>query len=74
MQVQEAQRVPNKMDAEVHSKTYHNYKPKVKDKEGTLKEAREKQLVTYKEASKRPSADFSTETLQATTVWQEYSK
>ena len=70
MQVQEAQRVPNKMDAEVHSKTYHNYKPKVKDKEGTLKEAREKLLVTCRGVPIRMSADFSKEILQARRVWQ----
>ena len=39
--------------------------PKFKDKERNLKAAREKQLVTYKGASRRLSADFSTETLQA---------
>ena len=37
---------------------------KVKDKEIMLKEAREKQLLTYKGAPIRLSADFSTETLQ----------
>ena len=65
MQVQEAQRVPNKMDAEAHSKIHHNYIPKVKDKERILKAAREKKLVTYRGVPKRPSADFSEETLQA---------
>ena len=38
---------------------------KVKDKERILKEAREKQLVTYNRAPIKLSADFSTETLQA---------
>ena len=38
--------------------------PKVKDNERNLK-AREKQLVTYKGAPIRLSANFSTETLQA---------
>ena len=47
---------------------------KVKYKERILKAAREKQLVTYKGAPIRPSADFSTETLQATWDWQEISK
>ena len=36
--------------------------PKIKDKERTLKAARKKQLVTYKGAPIRMSADFSTET------------
>ena len=48
--------------------------PKVKDKERTLKAARENQLVTYKGASIRLSADFSTETLQVRREWQEIFK
>ena len=36
---------------------------KIKDKERILKAAREKQLITYKEAPIRLSVDFSTETL-----------
>ena len=47
---------------------------KVKDKERILKEAREKQLVTYKGAPIRLQADFSTETLQARRDWQEVFK
>ena len=42
---------------------------KVKDKERILKEAREKQLVTYNRAPIKLSADFSTETLQARRNW-----
>ena len=38
---------------------------KVKDKERILKAARENQLVTYKGAPIRVSADISTETSQA---------
>ena len=50
MQVQEAQRVPNKMDAKRPTPTHIKIKmPKVKDKERILKAAREKQLVTYGE-------------------------
>ena len=48
--------------------------PKVKDKEGILKAAREKQLVTYKGAPIKLSADFSTETLQAGGIGMKYSK
>ena len=40
-----------------------------KDKERILKAAREKQLVTYKGAPVRQSANFSTETLQARRDW-----
>ena len=47
IQVQEAQRVPNKMDPK-RTTTRHNIikMPKVKDKERILKAAREKQIVT----------------------------
>ena len=46
--------------------------PKVKDRES--KAPREKQLVTYKGAPLRLSADFSTETLQARRDWHEIFK
>ena len=48
--------------------------PKVKDKERILKAAREKQLVIYRVLSRRLSADFSKETLQAKRDWQEIFK
>ena len=49
MQVQEAQRVPNQMDAERPTPRRIIIKmPKVKDKERILKAAREKQRVTSK--------------------------
>ena len=48
--------------------------PKVKDKERILKAAREKQLVTDRGVPIRPSADFSKETLQARSNWQEVVK
>ena len=48
--------------------------PKVKDKERTLKAAREKQRFTYKGVPMRLSADFSKETLQARRDWQEIFK
>ena len=41
-----------------------------KDKERTLKAAREKQQVTYNKALIRLAADFSVETLQARREWQ----
>ena len=47
MQVQEAQRVPNKMDAKRPTPRHIIIKmPNVKNKERILKAAREKQLVT----------------------------
>ena len=66
MQVLEAQRVPNKMDAKRHTPRHILIKmPKVKDKERIFKAAREKQLVTYNGVPIRLSADYSKETLQA---------
>ena len=66
IQVLEAQRVPNKMDAKKNTPRYIIIKmPKIKYKERILKAAREKKLVTYKGVPIRLSADFSKETLQA---------
>ena len=48
--------------------------PKVKYKERILKAVREKQLVNYKGAPIRLSADFSAETLQAKKDWHRISK
>ena len=49
MQIQEAQRIPNKMDAKRPMPRHSKIKmPEVKDKERILKAAREKQLVNYK--------------------------
>ena len=49
MQFQEAQKVPNKMDAKRPTPGHIIIKiPKVKDKERILKAARGKQLVAYK--------------------------
>ena len=75
IQVQEAQRVPNKLDPKRTTPKYIIIKmPKVKYKERILKAAREKQRVTYKEVPIRLSAGFSKETLQARRVWQEVFK
>ena len=65
IQVQEVQRVPNKVDAERPTPRHIIIKvPNVKDKERILKAAREKQLVTYRGVPIRIPADFSKETLQ----------
>ena len=64
IQVQETQRVPNKMNSKRPTPRHIIIKmPKGKDKEKILKAAREKQLVTYKGVPIRLSADFSKETL-----------
>ena len=72
MQVQEAQRVPNKMDTNRPTPRHIVIKmPKTEDKERILKAAREKQLVIYRGVPTRLSSDFSKETLQARRDWQE---
>ena len=71
-EVQEAQRVPNKMYPKRTMPRHIVIKlPKVKDKERILKAAREKQRVNYKGVPIRLSADFSKETLQARRGWKE---
>ena len=71
-EVQEAKRVPKKLKTKRHTPRRIIIKlPKMKDKEKTLKEAREKETVTYKGVPIRLSADFSKETLQARRGWKE---
>ena len=66
MQVQEAQRIPIKMNPKRPTLRHIVIKmAKFKSKERIIKAAREKQIVTYKGAPIRLSADFSTETLKA---------
>ena len=65
-EVQEAQRVPEKLDLRKHTPRHIIITlANIKDKEKILKAAREKETVTYKVVPIRPSADFSKETLQA---------
>ena len=71
-EVQEAQRVPKKLDPKRNTPKHIIIKlPKIKDKEKILKAAREKETVTYKGVPKRLPADFSKETLQARRGWKE---
>ena len=75
MQVQEAQRIPNKMDAKRPTPRHIIIKmSKVKDKERILRTAREKKLVTYRGVPIRLSADFSKETLRIKGIGKKYSK
>ena len=75
VQVQEAQRIPNKMDAKRPTPRHIIIKiPKVKDKERILKAAREKQLVTYRGVPIRLSADFSKESCMLEGIGKKYSK
>ena len=63
-EVQEAQRVPKKLDPRRNMPRHIIIKlPKIKDKERILEAAREKDTVTYKGVPIRLSADFSKETL-----------
>ena len=63
-EVQEAQRVPKKLDPRRNIPRHIIIPlPKSKDKERILKAAREKETVTYKGVRIRLSADFSKETL-----------
>ena len=71
-EVQEAQRVPKKLDPRKHTPRHIIIMlPKIKQKERILKAAREKDTVTYKGLPIRLSAAFSKETLQATRGWKE---
>ena len=71
-EVQEAQRVPKKLDPRKHTPRHIIIAlPKIKDKERILKAAREKETVTYKGVPIRLSADFSKETLWARRSWKE---
>ena len=71
-EVQEAQRIPKKLDTKRTTPRHIIFKlPKIKDKERILKEARGKETVTYIGVPIRLSADFSKETLQARRGWKE---
>ena len=64
-EVQEAQRIPKKLDPREHTPRHIIVTlAKLKDKERILKAAREKDTVTYKGVPIRLSADFSKEILQ----------
>ena len=74
-EVQEAQKVPKKLDPRKHTPRHIIITfPKMKDKERILKAAREKDTVTYKGVPIRLSADFSKETWQARRGWKEVFK
>ena len=71
-EVQEAQRVPKKLDPRRNTPRHIIITlAKMKEKERILKAAREKETVTYKWVPIRLSADFSKETLQARRGWKE---
>ena len=71
-EVQEAQRVPKKLDPRRNTPRHIIIPfPKIKQKERILEAARNKDTVTYKGVPIRLSADLSKETLQARRGWKE---
>ena len=71
-EVQEAQRVPKKLDPKRNTPRHIIITlAKIKQKERILEAAREEDTVTYKGVPIRLSADFSKETLQAGRGWKE---
>ena len=71
-EVQEAQRVPKKLDPRKHTARHIMIiLPKIKDDERILKAAREKETVTYKRVPIKLSDDFSKEALQTRRGWKE---
>ena len=74
-EVQEAQRVPKKLDPRKHTPRHIIITlAKIREKERILEASREKDTVTYKGVPIRLSADFSKETLQARRGWKEVFK
>ena len=74
-EVQEAQRVPKKLDPRRNMPRHIIIiLPNIKNKERILEAAREKETVTYKGVPIRLSAEFSKETLQARRGWREVLK
>ena len=74
-QVQETQRVPNRINSRRNTPRHILIKlTKIKHKEQILKGAREKQQITHKGIPIRITADLSTETLQVRREWQDILK
>ena len=74
-QVQETQRVPNRINSRQNTPRHILIKlTKIKHKEQILKAAREKQQITYKGIPIRITADLATETPQARREWQDILK
>ena len=74
-QVQEAQRVPGRINPRRNMSRHILIKlSKIKFEEKILKAAREKQQITYKGIPIRLTADLSAETLQARREWQDIFK
>ena len=71
-QVQEAQRVPGRINPRRNTRRHTVIKlTKIKVKEKLLKATREKGHITYKGTTISLTADFSAETLQARREWHD---
>ena len=74
-QVQETQRVPNRINPRHNTPRHILIKlTKIRHKEQILKAAREKQQITHKGIPIRITANLSIETLQARREWQDILK
>ena len=74
-QVQEIQRVPNRINPRQNTPRHILIKlTKIKHKEQILKAATEKQQITHKGIPIRITANFSVETPQARREWQDILK
>ena len=74
-QVQETQRVPNRINPRQNTPRHILIKlAKIKHKEQILKAAREKQQITHKGIPIMITADLSIETLQARREWKDIPK
>ena len=74
-EVQEAQRLPKKLDPRKHKPRHiRNTLPKIKDKERILKSSREKDTVTCKGVSIRLSAAFQKKPYRQEWAGKKYSK
>ena len=75
MQVQEAQRVPGRINPRRNTPRHIVIKlTRIKDKEKLLKATREKWQITCKGTPIRLTVDFSAETLQARREWHDIFK
>ena len=73
-QVQETQRIPNRIDPRQNTLRHIIKLTKIKYKEQILKAPREKQQITHMGIPIRITADLSIETLQARREWQDILK
>ena len=74
-EIQEAQRVPKKLDPRKHTPRHIVITlPKIKDKERILKAAREKETITYKEVPIRVELVFPKKPCRQEGAGKKYSK